>query len=334
MSTLYVTQQGATIRKMDERLRVTLKGVVLLDIPLIKVSQVVICGKASVTAATVQVLMEREIEVCYVTQHGKYVGRILPAVSKNSLLRQAQYQAANNPQRRLQIARRFVVGKLANMKTILQRAARRDQASSVCEKAAERVKAAFQKAHTANDLEQVRGYEGEGSAAYFAGFGSLLKPGDFTFETRQRRPPTDPVNALLSFGYTLLMNELFAAVNIVGFDPYIGYLHADKYGRPSLPLDLMEEFRPVFVDSLVLTCINNTILTRQDFQEELGHVYKLTDAGRKKFLEQYENRKQDEFTHPLLNQKITYHHCFEQQARFLAKTLQGELKDYPPLIMK
>ncbi len=245
-----------------------------------------------------------------------------------------RHKAAFDDQRRLTLAQGFVTGKLSNMQTILRRAARREQTGDGCDKAADRIKAALNKISKAKDVDQLRGYEGEGSAAYFSVFGALLKHADFRFEKRERRPPTDPVNSLLSFGYTLLMNELFAAVNVVGFDPYIGYLHVEKYGRPSLPLDLMEEFRPVFVDSIVLTCINNSILSLKDFQEEMGGLYLLTDSGRKTFLEQYEERKQAEFTHPLLKQKITYQRCFEQQARFLAKTLQGELKEYPPLLMK
>jgi len=345
MSTIYITQQGAVLRKISERLKVTLRSEVLLDIPLIKVSQVVIFGKASITAATVATLLEKEIEICYLSQHGRFIGRIVPAVSKNSLLRREQYKAAFDEKRTLALAKGFVGGKLSNMRTLLMRAAR-EQKSKECRKAADRIKAALKKAGKARNLDQLRGHEGEGSAAYFSVFNQLLKPKEvpgtskvpgtlgFTFAKRERRPPTDPVNALLSFGYALLANELFGAVNIVGFDPYIGYLHADRYGRPSLPLDLMEEFRSVFVDSLVLTCINKKMLTPEDFEKGVGNVYQLTDAGRKIFLEHYEERKQSEFIHPVLNQKMTYQRCFEQQTRFLAKALQGELKEYPPLLVK
>lgn len=334
MTTVYVTEQGAVLRKTGERLRVTLKSDVLLEIPLIKVSQVVIFGKASITAATIAILLERGIEICYLTQRGRFIGRVVPAASKNCLLRRAQYQAAFDAKQTLVLARGFVTGKLSNMRAMLMRAARRDQNGAEFEKAAERIKAAIDRAKKAKHLDQARGYEGDGSAAYFSVFGKLIKPPEFTFETRARRPPTDPVNALLSFGYTLLTNDLFSAVNLVGFDPYIGYLHADHYGRPSLPLDLIEEFRPIFVDSLVLNCLNKGILTRKDFQEELGQVTLLTESGREIFLQQYEERKRAEFTHPVLNQKMTYQHSFEQQARFLAKTLQGELKEYPPLQVK
>lgn len=333
MSTLYITQQDATLRKTDERLRVTVKKDVLLDVPMIKVSQVVLYGRVTVTAATVAALMERGVEICYLTQYGRYLGRVQPAVSRNGLLRRDQYRAAFDPARRLALARAFVRGKLLNMRTWLMRMNRTIQAAEI-EAAVKRIKAASDSAQQADDLDQVRGHEGDGSAAYFGVFRHLLKTPDFTFATRVKRPPTDPVNSLLSFGYTLLANDLFAVVNVVGFDPYLGYLHAERYGRASLPLDLMEEFRPVIVDSVVVSAINTAMLTPADFREELGGVFRLTEAGRKTFLRCYEERKTTTLTHPRLNQKMTYQQCLEHQARFLAKTLQGELDAYPPLLIK
>ena len=335
MSTLYISQQDATLRKVDERLKVTLHKDQILDVPMIKVSQVVLYGRITVTAATVAALLERQIDLCYLTQHGKFLGRLEPDFSKNALLRREQHRAASDEVRCLQFARSFVNGKLRNMRTWLMRLNRKlDSSSASLENAANRIKLACDAVETAATLDQVRGHEGEGSAAYFAVFNELLKSEEFSFEKRVRRPPTDPVNSLLSFGYTLLMNDIASAVKIVGFDPYVGYLHADRYGRPSLPLDLMEEFRPVIVDSVVVSAINKGDLTRQDFQEELGHVFRLTPEGRLKFLRLYEERKATEFKHPVLQQKITYQRCFEQQARFLAKTLQGELEQYPPFLIK
>ncbi|MCP4398320.1 MAG: type I-D CRISPR-associated endonuclease Cas1 [bacterium] len=333
MSTLYITQQDATLRKTDERLRVTVKKDVLLDVPMLKISQIVLYGRITVTAATVAALMERKIEICYLTQRGKYIGRLQPEFSKNSLLRKEQYRAAFDPQRSLELSRKFVLGKLLNMRTWLMRMNRKLDNAEI-EAAVNRIKRACDGAKDAKDVAQARGHEGEGSAAYFSVFQHLLRKSGFDFPKRVRRPPTDPVNSLLSFGYTLLTNELFSAVNVVGFDPYVGYLHAERYGRASLPLDLIEEFRPVIVDSVVVSTINNDILKPDDFCEEMGGVFKLNDAGRKKFLMQYEDRKNTEFKHPILNQKTSYQGCFEQQARFLAKTLMGELDEYPPLLIK
>ncbi len=385
MATLYITQQDATVRKVDERLKVTVKKDKLLDVPMIKISQIVLYGRVTVTAATVAALMERQIDICYLTEYGKYIGRLQPQFSKNSLLRQEQYRAAFDPERSLKLARQFVLGKLLNMRTYLMRMNRKLEQPEI-EKAVKRIKSACQRLERAKDVAQARGYEGEGSAAYFSVFGYLLRPPtphlstteqpetseptpnpsqegnlaerhetpeptsnpsqdgnladssqtdvQFTFTKRVRRPPTDPVNSLLSFGYTLLTNDMFSAVNVVGFDPFAGYLHAKRYGRASLPLDLIEEFRPVIVDSVVVSAINNGILTPEDFRVEMGNVYKLTPDGRKKFLTCYEERKSTEFKHPVLKQKTTYQHCLEQQARFLAKTLTGELDDYPPLLIK
>jgi CRISPR-associated protein Cas1 len=227
-----------------------------------------------------------------------------------------------------------VLGKLANLRVSLQRASRREESVDLS-KAIESIRNAEQGAEQAETLDQIRGHEGEGSAAYFSVFGALIKQEGFTFDKRIRRPPTDPINSLLSFGYTLLTNDLFSAVNTVGFDPYVGYLHADRYGRPSLPLDLMEEFRPLIVDIMVLTCINRGQITLEDFQKQtMGDVYYLTDEGRKKFLLQYEERKSTELQHPIFGYKTTYKKCFELQARLLGKVLQGELKAYLPLIRR
>ncbi len=335
MSTLYITHQGATLRKVHERLQITHGREVLADIPLIKVSQVVIFGKASITASTVAVLLEKKIDVAYLTQRGKYLGRIQPEYTKNAMLRMAQYKAASQPARTLQLAQSCVSGKLMNLNTLLKRFARRDeQIADACKKAATRIKSARAKAKKATNLDQLRGHEGDGSAAYFGVFNQLIKHPKFTFEKRVRRPPTDPVNALLSFGYALLTNDIYAAVNIVGLDPYMGYLHALEHGKPALPLDLMEEFRPIIVDSVVLDCLNHKALNPRDFREEAGNVVRLTENGRKIFLTQYDERKLSEFLHPTLKQTITYQRAFEQQVRFFAKTLQGELKEYPPLLIK
>jgi CRISPR-associated protein Cas1 len=253
-------------------------------------------------------------------------------VSKNSLLRVDQWRAAFDDQRKLDVAQQFVRGKLENMRVMLLRA-NREQERPELARAIDSLKDAQRRAQQCRDLDILRGYEGEGSAAYFAVFGYLIKQ-DLSFPRRVRRPPTDPVNALLSFGYTLLYNDLHAACNIVGFDPYVGYLHADRYGRANLPLDLMEEFRPLVVDSVVLTCLNKRIIQKDDFVVELGSAHRLSDEARRRFLLQYEERKNTEFKHPIFGYRMTYQRCFELQARLLAKYLQRELDRYPPLLTK
>lgn len=333
MSTLYITQQDTTLRKTDERLKVTRQGATLLDVPMLKVSQVVLFGRVSVTAATVQALLERQIGVSYLTEHGRYVGRIEPAFSKNIVLRSAQYRAAFAPATVLDLARQMVRGKLSNMRVFLQRANRGLDDTAIA-LAIDSLKETLQGIDRALTIEALRGVEGAGSAAYFGVFNRLIKAAEFAFTTRVRRPPTDPVNALLSFGYALLANDVCSAINTVGFDPYLGYLHAEHYGRPSLALDLMEEFRPLIVDSVVLTCLNKRILGPDDFQVELGNVYRLKDTARRTFLMQYEERKQTEVQHPTFQYKATYQRCFELQARLLAKYLKGEIAAYPPFLSR
>jgi CRISPR-associated protein Cas1 len=310
-----------------------LKGETLLDLPMLKVSEVVVMGRVTVTPYTVAALMERHVPLTYLTEHGRYIGRIEPAFSKNSLLRRAQYATAFDEHRTLSLAKGFVAGKLANLRVTLLRAARNTEGLTV-DNAVEAIRGAERRAEKAEDLETLRGHEGEGSAVYFGMFGTLIKSEGFAFTKRVRRPPTDPVNSLLSFGYALLANDVHAAVNVLGFDPYCGYLHADRYGRPSLALDLMEEFRPLVVDAVVLSCLNKRVIQPDDFTVSFGDVCNLTPDARKKFLLQYEERKATEIQHPLFEYKATYQRCFELQARILAKCIHGELERYEPFVIR
>ncbi len=331
MATIYITKQGAMVGKTSERLKITLKKEILLDLPLIKVSEVVLFGNITVTTPAIKLLAQKGIGVTFLNKNGKYICRVQPEISKNSLLRIEQYRAFFDDTRRLEIARGFVLGKLANLRMML---VRKGGKSKDTKAAIERIKKAERRAKTTSSVNMLRGHEGDGSAAYFSAFNRFLKPKTFSFEKRVRRPPTDPVNALLSFGYTLLTNDIITACTIAGFDPYIGYLHAEHYGRPALALDLMEEFRPLIVDAMVMSCINKKILTTGHFKSTETDTCRLTDEGRQAFLEQYEQRRKTEFTHAALEQKMTYQQAFEEQARLLGKLLQGEREDYPPLLMK
>lgn len=179
-------------------------------------------------------------------------------------------------------------------------------------------------------LETILGMEGAGSAAYFHCFGKLIvDQNQWPFASRIKRPPTDPVNSLLSFGYSLLTNQVASAVQLVGFDHYVGYLHSSFYGRPALALDIMEEFRPIIVDSVVLTMINKRMLTPDDFVVELG-AYRLKDERRKVFFKAFEERLNEAISHPVFGYQTTYRRCLELQVRLLAKCLTGEIDEYPP----
>lgn len=332
MSTLYVTEPDAHIRKVDERIQVVKDKKVLVDIPLIRLTQAVFFGSGVLTGPAIQTFLEHRIPVIYMTPYGKFLGRLEPETSRNVLLRKAQYRAAFDPARQRDIAERFVAGKLANQRTYLVRA-NRERHKGEIDRVIGRIKVEERALASSPDVATLMGREGAAAAAYFEGLAHLLPP-EFRFEKRVRRPPRDPVNALLSFGYTLLFGDLLSACSLAGFDPYVGYLHADRYGKASLALDLSEEFRTPVVDSVVMTCINKRVLTPEDFREEPGGVCLLTDEGRKKFLVQYESRKQTTFRHPVFDYEATYLRAFELQARLLGKYLLGETEAYVPLAIR
>ncbi len=334
MSALHITRDGSVLRKVDERLKVTFEKETIIDVPLIKVDQVIVWGRVTVTPFTVKSLLEHGIEIVYLSAYGKYIGRVQPEFSKNSILRKAQYRASEDKEKTLSLGKSLVYGKLANMRTILLRAERFNGSGDRTESAIQRIKSAARKLKDATSMDSVRGYEGEGTAAYFGVLGELIKSEGFGFDGREKRPPTDPINALLSLGYVLLTNDMHSACNIVGFDPYIGFLHTDKYGKPSLPLDLIEEFRPVIVDSLVLSLVNKRVIQTEDFSVELGNVYKLKDESFKKFLRYYEEKKRTEIKHPLFDYKVSYLRSFELQARLLGKFIVGEIEEYIPFLIK
>ena len=365
MPTLYLTEDYALVRREGEDyLLVQIpekqgkNGAVLSParkerIPLVKIDEVVVLGEVTLTASAVHLLLERDIEITYLSHFGQFKGRLSPPFSKNAVLRMAQYRAHQDMVKRCELARRFVIGKLMNQRTMLQRYQRRqsdaqmklviEQMSTLLHQLAALPLDQARVAHrlTSGDnriagtpLETILGMEGAGSAAYFRCFGKLLSdPRQWPFPGRVRRPPTDPVNALLSFGYALLTNKVASAVQVVGFDHFVGYLHSSFYGRPALALDIMEEFRPIIVDSLVLTLLNNRMVTVDDFVVELG-AYRLKDERRKVFFTKLEERLNEEVIHPLFGYKVTYRRCLELQVRLLAKVLTGEIDEYPPLLIK
>jgi CRISPR-associated protein Cas1 len=354
MTTLYLTEPYSVVRKDGDSLLVSIPANEKagtekrsVRVPLIKVEQVVVMGDSTVTTPALLALLEQNAEVCFCDFWGRFQGRLTPEVSKNVFVRTAQYRAHNDYRQRVQLAARFVRGKLHNERTLLLRSAR---SSDDTERRASVSEAADTIGRLIGEVDRLRceedgppdprhpqaqsalgalqGFEGAGAASYFGGLRRLFKQ-ELGFDGRHRRPPTDPINALLSFGYVLLMNHVLSAVQIAGFDPYIGYLHSEGYGKPALALDLMEEMRTPIVDSVVLTVINKQILGAQHFEGEMG-VYQLTATGRKQFLQQFEQRLNTEVQHPVFEYKATYRRCLELQARLLAKYLLGETPVYRP----
>ncbi|MEC4895544.1 MAG: type I-D CRISPR-associated endonuclease Cas1d [Oscillatoria sp. PMC 1051.18] len=333
MGTVYVTHEDAFVGKIDERLNVKANKEKILDIPLIKIDGVVLLGRATVSPAVVIELLQRNIPLSYLTHTGRYLGRLEPEVTKNIFLRKAQWNAAGETSQAIHLVRGFVRGKLKNYRNVLRRRDRENSQKKL-QTGITQIEQALAPISTTDNINSLRGLEGAGSKAYFGCFNQLIKNADFEFKTRKRRPPTDPVNSLLSFGYSLLRHDIQSAVNIVGFDPYLGYLHVEHYGRPSLALDLMEEFRPLIVDAVVLSALNKRSLTLDDFTSEpLSEAVSLTKDGLKTFLRLYEQKKQSKFKHPVLKRQCTYQEAFEIQARLLAKYLMGETDKYPPLVL-
>jgi CRISP-associated protein Cas1 len=334
MGTVYVTENDAFIGKTDERLSVKANKQVLLDVPMIKVDGVVILGRATVSPAVVVELLERKIPLSFLTWTGRYLGRLEPELSKNIFVRSAQWKTAGSTEQAIHVVRGFIRGKLKNFRNALLRGQREIAELDLSDRITQ-IEHAIGPIDQTHNIDSLRGLEGSGSAAYFGCFDRLIKAEGFKFEARRRRPPTDPVNALLSLGYALLRHDIQSAINLVGFDPYLGYLHVQRYGRPSLALDLMEEFRPLVVDAIVLSALNRKALSVDDFAvEPLSGAVSLSPEGLRAFLRLYEQKKQSKFKHPVMGNQCTYQEAFEIQARFLAKFLMGEIEKYPPLILK
>lgn len=333
MGTVYVSTDDAFIGKTDERLRVRANKETLLDVPMIKVDGVVVLGRATVSPAAMMELLSRNIPLSFMTGTGRFLGRLEPELNKNVFVRAAQWGAAGESERAVHVVRGFVRGKLKSYRQLLLRAQREGKCKG--DGGIGRLEGAIAQIEKAEGIDVLRGLEGAGSAAYFACFDGLIRNREFAFKTRCRRPPTDPVNALLSFGYSLLVHDVQGALNVVGFDPYLGYLHTQRYGRPSLALDLMEEFRPLVVDAMVLAAINRRALSVGDFEsEDLSRAVSLTDEGRRTFLRLYEQKKQSKFKHPVMGRQCSYQEAFEIQGRLLAKYLMGEVEQYPPLVLR
>ena len=327
MATLYVTEPGARIEKEYRRLLVTKDDDTLLAVPLGRVSEVVLVGYVGATTQALLMLLDEGIPLSFVTRSGQLRGRLAPPSPKNLPLRHAQYDRARDPAFCLVVGRAIVDGKLRNSRALAYRIRR--ARPQIAAEWLERIERAVEAVAQAGDLDTLRGVEGSAAKAYFEVLRQALRP-EMTFEKRTRRPPRDPVNALLSLGYTLLTQNLITACEVVGLDPYDGFFHADKYGRPALALDLVEEFRGPVVDSVVQLVINKRVVGPGDFEAgREGGVY-LSDRGLRKFLEQYTHRLNTEIVHPYHERRLTYQRVFEVQARLLAKTIQGELDRYVP----
>jgi CRISPR-associated protein Cas1 len=329
MPALYLVQQNTKIRIRNRRLQVEREAEdgspaeVLTSVPLGQVSQVVLFGNIGLTTPAIDALLAQETEVVFLTQRGEFRGKLVGNLTPHVPLRRAQYRALEKPEFALKMAQGFVRAKLQHQKALLLRNSREERAPAIGE-AAERLNQALEAVERKTTLDSLRGLEGASTAAYFSGLRAFFAP-EWRFQDRNRRPPADPVNVLLSFGYTLLAQAASAAVQTVGLDPFVGFLHEYVYNRPALALDLMEEFRPV-IDGVVLWCCRSGVLTPQgDFTAgPPERPVVLDDDGKRRFLQAYENRMEQTSLHPLRGQKLSLRQAMIEQARQVADALMSD----------
>ncbi|MGQ0642524.1 MAG: type I-C CRISPR-associated endonuclease Cas1c [Gemmatimonadaceae bacterium] len=339
LNTLFVTTQGAYLTKDGEGVAVRVDGDVRLRIPLLNLGSIACFGRVSCSPGLMGACAESGIAISFLSEHGRFLASVHGFTSGNVLLRREQYRRADDAASTNAIARIIVAAKIANARTVMLRAARDYQSSAgrqALEDCSARLGQIASQARGTESTEVVRGMEGESAALYFGVFNHLItaQREHFALNGRNRRPPLDPVNALLSFVYTMLTHDARGACEAAGLDPAVGFLHRDRPGRPSLALDLIEEFRPVLADRLVLSLINRQQIRPEGFQVlESGGVI-MDDATRKTVITTYQERKRDEITHPFLGEPTTVGLLPHLQARLLARHLRGDLDGYPAFIWK
>lgn len=327
---LYVSGYGTIIRKKGDRLEIWSKKEKVGDAKTRELSQVSLYGGVAITTSALSELLQRNIPINYFSYGGWFYGFSHGNCHKNIELRIKQFSIAGDDKKSLKLAQKFVNGKILNCRTILRRNDK-DVPSEVLRS----LKKLASDAETSDNFQELLGIEGGAAQIYFSRFNSLLKSYDqcFSFENRNRRPPKDPVNAVLSYLYGVMVKEFFVTLLATGFDPYLGFYHQPRYGRPALALDLMEEFRPIIADSITFTLFNNGELSESDFIRK-GMGVTLTSDGKKTVLNGYERRINTEVKHPLFGYKVNYRRIFEVQARLLARILQGEIEEYPPFLTR
>jgi len=342
LNTLYITTEGAWLKKDGANIVMEVEGEVKGRLPVHMLESLVCIGRVLVSPPLLGYCSEQGISICYLSANGKFLARVEGPVSGNVLLRREQYRRSDDPNACAAIVRNLLTGKLYNQRAVLGRALRdhgdvlSNEASHATEHAYQRLKRIVDKLQTEMDVNVLRGLEGEAAQAYFGVFDHLIRVSSPTlrFTTRSRRPPLDAVNALLSFLYTLLTHDCRSALETTGLDPAVGFLHRDRPGRPSLALDLMEAFRPVFADRLALSLLNRKQLTERDFRHMDNGAVFMRDEARKTLLTAYQERKREELMHVFLEEKAPVGLFPAIQAQLLARHLRGDLDAYPPFLWK
>jgi len=339
LNTLYVTTQGAYLAREGETVLVRVEQETKLRVPIHTLGGIVCFGQVSASPPLMGLCAERKVLLSFLTEHGRFLARVQGPVSGNVLLRREQYRRADDDARSAQIAKAVVLGKIANCRTVLMRAAREQGDGTPAEElraAGGKLGRLLEETGRVSPVEVLRGKEGEAARVYFGVFDHLItaQKEDFGFTERSRRPPLDNVNSLLSFLYTVLAHDVTSALEGVGLDPAVGYLHEDRPGRPALALDLMEEFRPVLADRLALSLINRRQVQGKGFRKTETGAVLMDDATRKELLVTYQKRKQEEIVHPFLEEKMEVGLLPHVQAALLARHLRGDLDGYPPFVWR
>ena len=338
LNTLYVTTQGAYLAHEGESVLVRVEHETRLRVPIHTLGGIVCFGQVSCSPPLLGLCGDRDVTVSFLTEYGRFLARVQGPVSGNVLLRREQYRRADDEKVSAEIARAIVIAKVANSRIVLLRGARErpEAAATVLSEAAHHLADILTSLQEPAALDTVRGREGEAARVYFSVFDHLIaaQKGDFFFRERNRRPPLDNVNSLLSFLYTLLAHDVVSALETVGLDPAVGYLHRDRPGRPGLALDLMEEFRPFLADRLTLSLINRQQIRGKGFNRTETGAVQMDDQTRKEVLVAYQKRKQEEIQHPFLGEKVEVGLLPHVQALLLARYLRHDLDGYPPFLWK
>jgi CRISPR-associated protein Cas1 len=339
LNTLYINQPDCYLCLERENLCVRQNEEQIAKLPLLNLENIVSFSRSGASPALMEKCAQMGIGLCFMSQSGRFLARVEGAVRGNLLLRKAQYRISDSEELSAAYAAGILQGKLYNTRWVLERAARdhepRLDAAKLKESSAF-IAQCMRAMGADTPLEELRGLEGKAAAAYFAVFDELILCGkpQMAFTTRNRRPPTDPVNAMLSFAYALLANDCRSAIEGVGLDPYAGFLHRDRPGRASLALDIMEELRACFADRFVLSVINRRELNPSDFKRAENGSVRMKDEARKSFLSAWQQRKKESITHPFLKEKIEWGLVPHAQALLLARTIRGDLDSYPPFMWK
>ena len=342
LNTLFITTQGSYVSREGETILINKDHETLLRLPIHTLNGIVCFGRVSMSSPLMGFCAERQVQISFLSEHGEFYARVQGPVAGNVLLRRQQYRVADNPIQSTLATTAFVSAKIANCRTVLLRAMRDNPEIRTIVQPASASLAISLEAIVARQninaltVDSLRGIEGDCARVYFGIFDHLILANkkDFVFRGRSRRPPLDRVNALLSFVYTLLVHDVTGALEAVGLDPCVGFLHADRPGRPSLALDLMEELRPILADRLVLSLINRQQITGKNFVIHENGAVLLDEIGRREVLQSWQKRKQEEVVHPFVEETAALGLFPYLQTLLLARWLRGDLDAYPALIWK